>query len=320
MVNKNLNVITISNSPLKNSFREKVTRDFIRNKYLYLMILPVLIFYFLFHYKPMYGALMAFQNYNPAKGILGSQWVGLQSFVDLFKDFYFFRILRNTLLISVYSLIFEFPAPIILALLLNELKGKYFKVLVQTVTYVPYFVSLVVICGIIKNFTLDTGVINDIIELLGFDRVTMLQEPQFFRTIYIGSSIWQGMGWGSIIYLSALMNIDMHQYEAAVVDGAGRWKQLLHITIPGIMPTVIVMFILKMGGLMNVGFEKVILLYNPVIYETADVISSYAYRKGLQEFSWSFSATVGLFNSVINLLLLILSNKISKKVNETSLW
>lgn len=320
MLHKNLKAITIEYPLQKDSFRRKVIRDFVRNRYLYLMILPVLIFYFLFHYKPMYGAIMAFQNYNPVKGIWGSPWVGLKNFVNFFNDYYFFRIFRNTVLISVYSLIFEFPAPIILALLLNEIKNKFFKSLVQTVTYVPYFISLVVICGIIKSFTLDTGVINDLVALFGGDRVTMLLQPKLFRTIYISSSIWQTAGWGSIIYLSTLMNIDQNLYEAAFVDGAGRFKQLVHITLPGILPTIVVMFILRVGGLMNVGFEKIILLYNPVIYDTADVISSYAYRKGLLEFNWSYSATVGLFNSVINFVLLIFANKVSKKVNETSLW
>jgi putative aldouronate transport system permease protein len=295
-------------------------RDFMANKYLYLMMVPVLAYYLIFHYAPMYGALIAFKDYSPMKGILGSDWVGFKHFHDFFSSFYFWRILKNTLVISLYSLVFEFPAPIILALLINEVRSKTFKRVAQTITYMPYFISLVVICGIITDFTNADGVINNIAMAFGYDGQAMLQKAELFRPIYILSEIWQRIGWESIIYIAALMSIDTEQYEAARMDGASRWKQMMYITLPGIMPTIAIMFILRMGNLLNVGFEKIILLYNPVSYETADVISSFVYRKGLLEFGWSYSSAVGLFNSVINLILLISANYISRKVNESSLW
>jgi putative aldouronate transport system permease protein len=298
----------------------RYVRDFIMNKYLYLMMVPVLVYYIIFHYAPMYGALIAFKEYSPMKGILGSEWVGFKHFQDFFSSFYFWRILKNTLVISLYSLVFEFPAPIILALLINEVRSKMFKRVAQTITYMPYFISLVVICGIITDFTNADGVINKIFMVFGYDGQAMLQKPDLFRPIYILSEIWQRIGWESIIYIAALMGIDTEQYEAARMDGATRWKQIIHITLPGIMPTIAIMFILRMGNLLNVGFEKIILLYNPVTYETADLISSFVYRKGLLEFGWSYSSAVGLFNSVINLILLVSANYISRKVNESSLW
>ncbi|WP_243633147.1 ABC transporter permease [Paenibacillus xerothermodurans] len=299
---------------------KRVIRDFALNKYLYIMMIPVLVYYAVFHYVPMYGAVIAFKEYTPMKGILGSDWVGFQHFIDFFGSHYFWRILRNTVIISVYSLLFEFPAPIILAVMINEVRHQVFKRTVQTITYMPYFVSLVVICGMVTDFTNSKGVINSLLTFWGYDGNPMLQKPELFRAIYILSEIWQKIGWESIIYIAALMGIDQEQYEAARMDGASRWKQIMHITLPGIMPTIMIMFILRMGNMLNVGFEKIILLYTPVTYETADVISSFVYRKGLLEFGWSYSAAVGLFNSVINLILLISANYISRKVNESSLW
>lgn len=294
--------------------------DLKKYRYIYLMSLPVIIYYLLFHYLPMYGAIISFKNFSPGLGIWGSPWVGFQNFEDFFSGPYFFRIFRNTILINFYQLIFSFPAPIILALLLNELTHDGFKRVVQTVSYMPHFISIMVICGLIIDFTSKNGVINDIGEFFGLERQSMLLNPGLFRPIYIISGIWQEIGWGSIIYLAALSSIDTEQYEAARIDGANRWTQMWNITLPGIMPTIIIMLILRIGSMMNVGFEKVILLYNPSIYETADVISSYVYRKGLLEFSYSYSAAVGLFNSVINFALLLSANKISRKVNEVSLW
>ncbi|MFB9326122.1 ABC transporter permease [Paenibacillus aurantiacus] len=302
------------------SFKRRFVRDFLLNKYLYLMMLPVIAYYIIFHYVPMYGAVIAFKNYSPMKGILGSDWVGLKHFADFFNSYYFWRILKNTLLISLYSLLFEFPAPIILALLINEVRNRTFKRTVQTITYMPYFISLVVICGIITDFTNADGLINQIFVWLGYDGQAMLQKPGLFRPIYILSEIWQRIGWESIIYIAALMSIDQEQYEAARMDGASRLKQIIYITLPGIMPTISIMLILRMGNLLNVGFEKIILLYNPITYETADVISSFVYRKGLLEFGWSYSSAVGLFNSVINLMLLVTANAISRRVSKSSLW
>ncbi|MFC0215504.1 ABC transporter permease [Paenibacillus chartarius] len=302
------------------SFRARFIRDFALNKYLYLLMVPVLVYYVIFHYAPMYGALIAFKDYSPAKGILGSEWVGLAHFQDFFSSYYFWRILKNTLVISFYTLVFEFPAPIILALVLNEVRSKWFKSFAQTVSYMPYFISLVVICGMIVSFTNSGGVINGVATALGYDGQAMLQKPELFRPIYVLSEIWQKIGWESIIYIAALTAIDQEQYEAARIDGASRLKMMWSITLPGILPTITIMFILRMGNLLNVGFEKIILLYNSVTYETADVISSFVYRKGLLEFGWSYSSAVGLFNSVVNLTLLIMANRIARKLNENSLW
>jgi putative aldouronate transport system permease protein len=304
----------------QDTFLQRAKKDFKINKQLYLIVVPVIAFYVIFHYAPMYGAIIAFKNYSPAKGVLGSPWVGLKHFQEFFGGFYFGRIIKNTLIISFNSIIFGFPAPIILALLINELRVKWFSRIVQTITYLPHFISLVVICGMIKDFTSDTGVINYIIGLFGGQTNSLLNYAQNFVPIYIISDIWQGVGWGSIIYLAALMGIDQELYEAASIDGAGRWKQTIHITFPGILPTIMIMLILRLGNILNVGFEKIILLYNPAIYDTADVISTYVYRKGLLEFSWSFSSAVGLFNSLINFVFLISANWLSRKFNETSLW
>lgn len=268
----------------------------------------------------MYGAIIAFKDYSPALGISGSEWVGLDNFVRFFNSPYFFRLIRNTILLSVYQLAFGFPAPIILALLLNELRSKKFKSVTQTVTYLPHFISMIVVTGMIVNFTMSSGIINDIIVFFGGEREALLQNPSLYRSIYVISSIWQEIGWGSIIYLAALSGVDGQLYEAAMIDGAGKWKQLINVTLPSITPTIIIMLILKMGAMMSIGYEKTILLYNPATYETADIISSYIYRVGLLDQDWSYSTAIGLFNSVINFTLLIITNKLSKKFSDTSLW
>lgn len=303
---------------MKLSYRLK--KDWIRNRSLYLIILPVLAFFLLFHYKPMYGAIIAFKDYSPALGISKSPWVGFANFIRFFKSVYFFRLIKNTILLSLYNLIVGFPAPIILALLLNEVRNKRFKSVTQTVTYLPHFISLIVVTGMLTDFSMTSGLFNDIIMAFGGERSPLLQNPKLYRTIYVLSSVWQEIGWGSIIYLSALAGVDSQLYEAAQIDGAGKWKQLIHVTLPGIAPTIIIMLILKMGSLMNMGYEKTILLYNPSTYDTADIISSYIYRIGLLEQDWSYSTAVGLFNSVINLGLLVFTNKMSKRYSETSLW
>ncbi len=303
---------------MKLSYRIK--KDWARNRSLYLIILPVLAFYILFHYKPMYGAIIAFKEYSPALGIAGSPWVGFDNFIRFFKSVYFTRLIKNTILLSLYNLAVGFPAPIILALLLNEVRNRRFKSVTQTITYLPHFISLIVVTGMLTDFSMTTGLFNDIVEILGGQRSPLLQNPKLYRSIYVISGIWQEVGWGSIIYLSALAGVDSQLYEAAQIDGAGKWKQLVHVTLPGIAPTIIIMFILKMGSLMNMGYEKTILLYNPSTYETADIISSYIYRIGLLEQDWSYSTAIGLFNSVINFGLLLLTNKLSKRYSETSLW
>jgi putative aldouronate transport system permease protein len=295
-------------------------RDMKRNWSLYLLVLPVLLFYALFAYKPMYGALIAFKDYTPARGFSDSEWVGAIHFFRFFRSPYFFRLMRNTFLISFYNLIFGFPAPIILALLLNEVRNTIFKRTVQTISYLPHFISIIVVAGMLTNFSMTRGLFNDIIVSLGGTRSALLANPSLYRPIFVASDIWQGVGWGTIIYLSALATIDMQLYEAAMIDGAGRFKQLIHITLPCILPTVVILFILRIGSLLGVGYEKTILLYNPATYETADVISSYVYRAGLLEQSWSYSTAIGLFNSVINFVLLLMANTMSRRFSETSLW
>lgn len=302
------------------SFWGSVKNEWKKNHMYYLMFLPVLVYFVIFAYGPMYGALMAFQDYTPSLGFLGSPWVGLKHFQRFFQDYYFKRILWNTFYISITSLIFTFPAPIVLALLLNELRNKRFKSVMQTASYLPHFISLVVVCGMIKKFTLDTGVINDIVAFFGGTRKSFLNDPNCFVPVYVISDIWQEVGWNSIIYMAALAGIDQELYEAAMIDGAGRWKQTIHVTLPCIMPTIIILLILRMGMLLSVGYEKIILLYNPVTRKTADVISTYVYRVGLEDKSWSFSAAVGLFNSAINLVFLLVTNSLSKKFSDTALW
>lgn len=297
-----------------------IRRDFKKNKYVYLMVFPVIVYFIIFSYWPMYGVIIAFKDYSPGKGILGSKWIGLKNFVDFFNSYYVGRLIRNTLLINIYDLFWGFPAPIILALLINEVNNKLFKRTIQTISYLPHFISLVVVCGIIIDFTASDGLITTILSQFGVKPTNLLMRPELFRTIYISSGIWQGVGWGSIIYLAALSGINPNLYEAATIDGAGRWKQTIHITLPGIAPTIIILFILRLGSMMSVGYEKIILLYNSTTYETADVISSFVYRKGLLESDYSYSTAVGLFNSVINFVLIIIANTISRKVSETSLW
>ncbi|MDF2650728.1 MAG: transporter permease subunit [Paenibacillus sp.] len=292
-----------------------------KDKQLVLIILPVLIYFIVFHYVPMYGLLIAFKNFQPMKGIMGSDWAGLQYFAEFFNSIYFWRLLRNTILISIYSLFWGFPAPIIFALMLNELKDRLFKKTVQTISYLPHFISLVVTVGMIVTFTspLD-GVINVFVTWFGWDPINFMSESGWFRTIYVSSGVWQSFGWGSIIYLAALSGINPQLYEAADMDGAKRWAKVRYITIPGLMPTIIILFILNIGQLLDVGIEKILLLYSPATYETGDVIGTYVYRRGVLNSEFSYAAAVGLFNNVINLCLLISANYISRRVSETSLW
>ncbi len=304
----------------KIGWRQRIAKDLYRNKSLYLMLVPVLVYYLIFHYGPMYGALMAFQDFNVAKGIWGSPWIGLQNFTDFFSSIYFFRLIRNTFAINVIDLLLHFPAPIIFALLLNELTSPWFKRTVQTITYMPHFISLVVVVGMMVDFFARDGLINSLLAPFGIPPTAFLQQADWYWWLFVGSAIWQSVGWGSIIYLAAITNIDPTLYEAAVVDGANRWKQLWHITLPGMMPIIIIMLILRIGQMLSVGYEKTILLYNPTTYETADVINSYVYRKGILQADYGFSAAVGLFNSIINFGLLIMANRFSKRLSETSLF
>ena len=308
----------------KKSFLSRLGKDLSRHWDAYILVIPVVVYYILFCYKPMYGILIAFKDFSPIKGILASDWApnhGFQNFIDFFGSYYFSRILKNTIIISLSTIIFGFPVPIIFALLLNEIKSSKFKRITQTISYMPHFISVVVMCSMIETFTSDKGVITTILStLFGIPKVDMLANPQNFVPIYVISGIWESFGWGAIIYLSALAGIDQELYEAAKIDGANRWKQTLHVTLPGISQTIVIMLLLRLGSVMSVGYEKVMLLYNPAIYETADVISTFVYRKGLLEFQYSYSAAVGLFNSLINFAVVVIFNKLSRKISETSLW
>ena len=289
-------------------------------KHIYIILLPTLIYYLVFKYLPMFGNIIAFQKYSITKGILGSRFVGLQNFADFLSNYKFWELMRNTVSINFYDLLFAFPAPILFALLLNEIRVLRFKKTVQTITYMPHFISTVVISSLILTFVSSDGLINSVRELLGAERIAFMTQPKYFYPIYIVSGIWQNIGWSSIIYIANIASVDVSLYEAATIDGAGRFKQAWHITLPGISETIIILLIMKVGKMLSIGYEKIILLYNPSIYETADVISTYVYRRGLLEGDYGYSAAVGIFNSVINFILLMSSNAISKKVKGTGIW
>ncbi|WP_409341701.1 ABC transporter permease [Paenibacillus sp. MBLB4367] len=299
---------------------QTIRADLKRHWPIYLMALPVIAYYIIFHYGPMYGLQIAFKDFSAAKGIWNSPWIGFKHFESFFNSIYFWRLLKNTVLINVYELLFGFPAAIVLALLLNEIRNTIFKRLVQTISYLPHFISIVVVAGMMVDFLGRTGLVNQIMGSFGIEPIDFLKEAGWFRFLFVSSGIWQGIGWGSIIYLAAIATIDPTLYEAARMDGASRWKQTLHITIPGIMPTIVILFILNMGNMLSVGSEKVLLLYNPITYETADVISTYVYRKGVLEASYSFTAAVGLFNSVVSFVLIVAANSFSKRLSENKLW
>lgn len=302
------------------SWKERVTKDFRRNWMLYMMVAPIVLYYLIFKFGPMFGLSIAFMDYKPARGFLGSRFVGIKHFKAFFSDYYFGRLLINTIRISLFDLM-TFPIPVILALLINELKNKSYSRVVQTVTYIPHFISTVVICGMVLKLTSSSGGITIILSrLFGMKQEAMLNNVDSFLPVYITTELWQSVGWNSIIYLSALSGIDQELYDAARVDGAGRFKQVLYITIPCLLPTITIMLILKMGKIFNVGYEKIMLLYNPMIYEKADVINTYVYRKGLIDAQYSYSAAVGLFNCIVSFLLVTITNRASKKTSGNGLW
>ena len=294
-----------------------------QEKYLWLMILPVIVYYIIFFYVPMYGVVIAFKNYNIAKGILSSPWADplLKYFQQFFSSIYFTRLVRNTALINLYSTVFSFPIPILFALLLNEVSNMKARRVMQTVSYMPHFLSTVVIVGMLVNFlSLGDGLVNALIKRLGGTAIDFIGSTRWFRTIYIASGVWQSFGWNSIIYLAAITSIDQEIYDAAMLDGCSKLQEIRFITLPSIASTIIILLILHFGSIMNVGFEKIYLLYTPGTYEVADVISTYVYRAGITNAQFSLSTAVGLFNSVINLVLLLLVNWISAKVSEISLF
>ena len=304
----------------KKSFVKRFIKVYNRDKYLYMLFLIPFCFFVVFKYAPMYGVLLAFKDFKVAKGILGSSWVGLKYFKEFLSNPYSYRLIRNTVVLRVYQLLFGLPAPIVLALLLNELRNERFKRFVQTTSYLPHFVSLVVVCGLIVNFLATDGIVNEIVRFFGGRPFPWLMAPQWFRTIEIGSGIWQGTGWTSIIYLAALSAIGPQLYEAAVIDGANRWQRLIHITVPGIAPTIIIMLLLRMGTLLTVDYQKILLLYTGATYETADVLGTYIYRRGLLGADFSYATAIGVFQSVVGLVFIVGSNWIAKRVSETSLW
>ncbi|MBD2846979.1 sugar ABC transporter permease [Paenibacillus sp. IB182496] len=295
----------------------RVRRDWI----LLLIALPPILYYVIFHYIPMYGILIAFKDFRPIEGILGSPWAGFKYFEQFFNSIYFWRLIRNTLLLSLYSLLWGFSMPILFAVLLSELRNPWFKKTVQTASYLPHFISIAVVAGMIVTFTSPVdGLINQLLGLLGIAPINFLAEAGWFRTIFVSSNIWQSFGWESIIYIAAIAGINPHLYEAAEMDGARRWQKIRHITLPGIAPTIVILLILNIGNLMSVGFEKVLLLYNPATYETADIIGTFVYRRGIQNAEFSYGAAISLFNNVINIALLLIANYTSRKTSETSLW
>lgn len=297
-------------------------REIKRNKQIYILLLPVVLWYAVFHYGPMYGAVIAFKDFKPALGISDSSWAGFKHFVAFFNDLYFWRLIRNTILISLYQIIFSMPAAIIFALFVNEIRSLKFKKVVQTVSYLPHFISMVVVCGMLVDFLGSDGIITQFLSIFGLPETNLLMIPEYYRTIHVTSGIWQTMGWSSIVYLSALTSIDQEQYEAASLDGASRLQKMRYITLPGLTPTITIMLIMKVGQVMSVGYEKIILLSNSVTWETAEVISSYVYRTGLADAypRFSYSAAIGLFQSLINMVLVLTANKVCKKLNGSGLW
>ncbi len=291
-----------------------------QNRMLYWMLLPSLVYVLIFNYLPMAGLAMAFQDYSLTRGIFGSKWVGLKNFQDFFGGIYFSRTLGNTLILSLLDLLICFPAPIILALMLNEVQTMRYKKVIQTVSYIPHFISMVVAAGLIKEFTNSTGVIANIVSALGGTPKSYISLPQYFRSIFTVSQVWQTIGFNSIIFLAALSGIDQELYDAAKIDGANRMQQMWHVTLPGIASTIIIMLILRCGAIMNVNFEKVLLLYSPSTYETADVISTYVYRIGIVKQKIGYSTAVGLFNSVVSLALVLTANKLSRTYTDSSMF
>ncbi len=294
-----------------------------RERYLWLMIIPVVAYFIIFSYVPMYGVTIAFKEYNVGLGILKSPWANpwYKHFAQFFQSIYCWRLIRNTLLLNIYTLIFSFPVPILFAILLNEIRNIKLRRVMQTVSYMPHFLSTVIVVGILVNFlSLGDGIVNVFITKLGGKPIDFIGSTRWFRTIYVASGIWQGFGWNSIIYLAAITSISVELYESARLDGCSRFKEIVYITLPSIAPTIIILLILRFGSMMSVGFEKVYLLYTPRTYEVADVISTYVYRAGLTNAQFSFSTAVDFFNSVINLTLLLAVNRISRSVSETSLF
>ena len=306
---------------LKSHKKKTLLQLIIRDRHLLMMFLPIVAYYIIFSYIPMSGAIIAFKNFRPGRGIYYGDWVGLKWFAQFFASPFASRTIRNTLLISLYSLLFGFPVPILFAVCVTEIVGNTTRRIVQTVSYLPHFISTVVLVGMIMNFfSMNNGIVNSIIKALGGKEINFLTNPAWFRKLYVGSGIWQNFGFDSIIYIAAITGIDPELYEAGKIDGITKFQQIRYITLPMIIPTIMILLIMRLGNVMSVGFEKVFLMYSPAVYETADVISTYVYRKGIESSNYSFATAVGLFNSAVNFTLVFGANLLSKRLTDTSLW
>lgn len=312
---------TVGVASRSRSRRSSLIKSIVSRYDLYLMLLIPIVWYLVFHYGPLYGLQIAFKNFSPAKGISGSAWVGLDHFQRFIGSYYFWRLLWNTISINLFSLLFAFPIPIFLALLITEIRNKTFSKIVQNITYTPHFISIVVMVGMLMLFLSPRGgPVNSIIEAFGGTPVRFLESAAWFKTIFIGSNIWQNMGWQSIIYIAALAGVNPQLYESAKMDGASRLRRIWHVSIPGILPVIVILLILDVGHFMNVGFEKILLMQNNLNLESSDVISTFVYSEGILKGEYSYTAAIGLFNSIINLALLLLVNRFARKKAETSLW
>lgn len=309
------------NAPPQRTLGQRFLRGLKKYWPYYILLLPALAYFLIFCYGPMYGAQIAFRNFIANKGITGSPWVGFAHFERFFHSPYFWSLIKNTFVISIYSLIAGFPFPIILALSLNELKGQKIKKVAQTITYAPYFISVVVMCGMILSFlNPTTGIVNKAIELFGGEPIQFMNKADLFPSIYVWTGVWQGTGWGSVIYFAALAGVDPQLLEAATLDGATRMQKIWYINLPTLIPTIVIMLILNCGNLLSVGYEKIFLLQNSLNAETSEVISTYVYKVGLVSAQYSYSTAIGLFNSAVNMTLLIIVNTISRKISDNSLW
>lgn len=308
------------NAAVKPGFLGDLRYDLRNNKILLLMGLPALIWFVVFKYAPMGGVAVAFKNYSVFRGFFASKFVGFDNFAAFFQDPFFYRLVRNTFLLGFYNLLWSFPAPILLALMLNEVRSRHFKKASQTLTYIPYFISIVIVAGLLQNMLASDGIVNQMLGKIGVAPIAFFNEPRMFRSIYIASDIWSTVGYGSIIYLAAITGIDQEMYEAARIDGASRLQSILHITLPCLVPTIVVLLVLRVGSITSVGFEKVYLLYSPATYETADVISTYVYRRGMENRNVSYAAAVDLFNSMIALALLTMANFGARRLTGESVW
>lgn len=299
---------------------ERMKRGWRRDKYLYgLFTLPV-VYFAVFQYAPMYGVFLAFKEYSVSRGILGSAWVGLDNFRQFFEDPYSWKLIRNTFLMNIYQIVFGFPIPIILAILFNEVRHERFRRIAQTASYLPHFIATVVVAGMITTFLAADGIVNRIIELLGGSPQLWMLKPEWFRTIIVSSGIWQSAGWSAIIFLAAIAAIDTSLYEAAYIDGANRWQRIIDITLPSIAPTIMIMFLLRIGAMLTLDYQKILLLYSGSTRETGDVLGTYIYRRGIEGADFSYATTVGLFQAVVGLVFVVVANAVARRLSETSLW